>query len=60
MGNLSYFDVEALGSLRGFLTPIHVGMNKCKTFTACHKQPDLHQQHCAGEKITLMVCVRVA
>lgn len=27
MGNVSYFDVEGLRSLQGFLTPIHAGMN---------------------------------
>lgn len=27
MGNVSYFDVDGLRSLQGFLTPIHAGMN---------------------------------
>lgn len=42
MGNVSHFDVEGLRCLRGFLTPIHAGMN-VKHSLSC-QQPNLHQQ----------------
>lgn len=63
MGNSAYFDVKKRGkrSLRGFLTPIHVGMNKCKTRTASHRRPDQRQQQCCavlgGGRWGLDVCV---
>lgn len=66
MGNVSYFDVDGLRSLQGFLTPIHAGMNTKHSLHVTHSQicinsivlgKGLHQRCvCSGSRVFQAVC----